>query len=127
MLYEPVHADPQATVKAFKRADKYPVYVLRFRMKAVRRAGGIGRTSFTLEPAVAEPTRKTALSSSTTCRSPLAERRGYDKTSGDHNLDGRLSPPIDIIPKVPALIGVNWYRKCEDFDIFVLISYRIHI
>jgi hypothetical protein len=80
-------------VKAFKKTDKYPVYVLRFRMKG---GGGKGRNAnnevFTLEPFL--EARIGGLSPAVG-RSPLMQRQ-----QGGHDQDGRLSPPVDIIPKV---------------------------
>ena len=104
VLTEPLHADPEAVVKAFKSGDKYPVYVLRFRMKGGRGAGaGRGsKAAFTLEP-VREAPRVGSLAG----RSPLTERR---HVTGREESQRDLSPPVEKIAKVLAYsVGALYY------------------
>jgi hypothetical protein len=97
VLFESIYADPEAVVKSFKCTDKYPVYVLRFRMKAAN------RTLYTLEPVVAEPPPPRA--GSTVGRSPLTERKlGGGSSNIIRSQDGRLSPPVEKVPKVGPLL-----------------------
>ena len=89
---------PEAVVKDFKSGDKYPVYVLRFRMKGGRGAGaGRGsKAAFTLEPVVREAPRVGSLAG----RSPLTEKR---HVTGREESQRDLSPPVEKIAKVPRL------------------------
>ena len=125
ILTESPHTVPETAVKAYKPADKYPVYVLRFRMKDTRRTGAGGRKSsanYTLEPVrtakASRPPKAAAegrsplterRSTPTEGRSPLTERRSRliegcsplkEQRSVHQDYGGGVSPPRDIIPKV---------------------------
>jgi hypothetical protein len=93
VLPTPIHADPRASVKAFKSSgDKYPVYVLRFRMKGLgAAAGGKHRANnFVLEPFLSAAAARSGPPKS----SPLRERRRQEEEST------RISPARELIPKV---------------------------